>query len=212
MPSDLARSAARSRKQGAKIVKGLQDAFAAQPGGHQARLGAVVAKQPARYERDMQAGRVYQAEKRIMQILNNQHEHPLVEIAGSTIAVPLERKFADLSSIQIYCDATLNSMWPAYEQAIRSGVKVRARKGSDRAHYEQGGVIAIPVHDTGRWAMRGWVITHELAHHLVGAGHGHNEVWVRALLDVVGRQMGPEAELIAKVNFAECGVRQNVID
>lgn len=208
MPTPLERSVTKSRQSGAKITKGLQDAFSSHPGGHQARTGGAVAQQIQPYKRDYQTGRVYLAEKIVRRLLAQQYTQPLVIIGGSTITIPLQRVFGDLPSVQTYCTDALNRLWPDYPGAIRQGVKVRSRKGVNWAHYENHGTIALPVHDPDRWAMREFPVLHELAHHLVDGmpGGDHGTQWVRAFLQLLDQQMGPEAALLTRIMFGENGV------
>ncbi len=94
-----------------------------------------------------------------------------VDFFGSTLSMPVERRFADLPSVQRYVVAVLaldavRSAWPTAEP-----VRVRERAGASRAHYEPPGVIAIPLMGSveRRWAARETVVLHELAHHLCWA-------------------------------------------
>lgn len=134
---------------------------------------------------------VYSAEQIMRRVLDRQHAAPTLKLAGSTITVPLERRWADLDSLATYV------------RSIHPEVSVRRRRGLASAHYEYpGGVIAVPDGSglRGRWAMRQLVILHELAHHRAGGVRdGHGQVFQQHFIDLVTEQMGPEAGLILRV-------------
>lgn len=133
--------------------------------------------------RDLQRERVYQAEFRLREILDRQYDFPTIEIAGSTLVVPLEQKFADLLSMQCYVSA------------LAPGVRVRERKGQARAHYHDG-EIAIPT--IRRWAMREVVLLHEIAHHRT-RGDAHGPRFVGEFIELLSDLIGPEAGLLFRI-------------
>lgn len=138
-------------------------------------------------------------------------DYPVVEIAGSRLTLPAERRFGDLTAVQAYVDRVLALNW------VREGwpraavpVRIRERAGSTRAHYERAGAImAVPTHRSGSgWALRELVIVHELAHHLGGdveAAHGGQ--FVDRLLALVDGVIGPEAALVLRITMLDLGVR-----
>lgn len=142
---------------------------------------------------DAQTQNLYTAEQMLRRLMDRQFDAPLVTVAGSTVAVPLDRKFASLESIQRYVDG------------IVPGLRVRARKGADAAHYHWG-EIAVPMMREGRWAQREIVILHEIAHHL-SQGENHGPRFAGAFLDLVEQYIGFEAAFILRVNFDQAGVR-----
>src|SRR5438045_7489049 len=82
------------------------------------------------------------------------------QIAGSSVLLPEERHFGTLTSAQQYVDHVLSGQdLPA--------VRLRERRGQQRAHWEAPATIALPVplHGTP-WAMREAVLLHEVAHHV----------------------------------------------
>lgn len=160
---------------------------------------------------DRQRSRVYEAENLVHRLFDRSADHPAVEIAGSRLTLPPERRFGDIAAVQTYVDRVLALAW------VRRGwprstdpVRVRERAGAARAHYERAGaIIAVPTHRTGGgWALRELVILHELAHHL-GADdeEAHGGPFVDRLLELVAGVVGPEAALLMRITMLETGVR-----
>lgn len=158
--------------------------------------------------RDQHRSAVYAAEEQWSRQLAR---GGVVDFFGSPLTVPMERRFADVSSIQSYVDAILGligviTQWPA-----APAVRVRERAGTGRAHYADD-VIAIPLRGVGdqRWAARESVVLHELTHHLIAhsqpgvAAHGPefraDEV---RLVEIV---LGPEAALLLRAAFDGAGL------
>lgn len=120
-----------------------------------------------------------------------------IDFFGSTLTLPIERRFADLDSIRRYVESvmmfpTVNSRWPDVNPPI-----IRERKGQRSAHYVDG-VIAVPMIE--RWAARETVILHELAHHFVGttAKAAHDHTFQSAYVFLVDVVIGSEAALILR--------------
>lgn len=164
-----------------------------------------------RLVRDRQRAAVYAAENQVARIFDRAGEFPIVEVAGSRLTVPPERRFGEIAAVQRYVDAVLalswlRARWPA---AAGRPVIVRERHGESRAHYEvEPAVIAVPVpaHGTG-WALRELVVLHELAHHLGGPGDiGHGPTFVGRLVELVGGVIGVEAALLLRVALGDQGV------
>ena len=109
---------------------------------------------------------VYDAEERIQRWIDLGQ----ITVFGSLWDVPNDLKFADVASIQSYADRVLAL------SGHPTPVRVRERRGHTRAHYSpDGSEIAIPTHRyAGGWAMREFVVLHELAHHHAApvADHG----------------------------------------
>jgi putative metallohydrolase (TIGR04338 family) len=147
--------------------------------------------------RDSQRAKVYEAEHQLEAIMDRQHETSTIKIAGSTLTLPAEKKFADLASMQRYVDLALPGQ----------AVKVRARRGVKAAHYHAS-EIAIPMegNEKGyRWAMRELVLCHEIAHHLSYDQHGPE--FTTAFVDLLDRHMGPEVALVMTILLHENGAR-----
>ena len=87
-------------------------------------------------------------------------------------------------------------------------VTVRARRSATAAHYEKGGVIAVPDRLTADWAMRELVVLHELAHHLCDPdAPAHGPDFVATFCALASAVMGPEAGHVLRVVYAKEGVR-----
>lgn len=160
-----------------------------------------------------QSAKLYSAEDTLSAVLDRAVDAPTFDFYGSTLVIPNERKFGDLDSVQRYVDSVLalnwvKGTWTAAEQPV----KVRARKGIKRAHYEPlRHVIAIPDHSSSpgtiSWAMREVVVLHELSHHLAGPEsdpHGAN--FAGTMIKLLGEIMGNEAGLILTDAFAQNSV------
>lgn len=161
-------------------------------------------------DRDIQRARIYSAQHMVEKILDRAHLAPTIDFYGSTLVVPVERKFGDLESVQRYVDRVLALSWvrAAWPRA-QYPITVRRRKGDQRAHYEpMGWVMAVPDHGIGRFTMRESYILHEVAHHLTEsreASHGPEFAGIqqRLIADIIG----PEAGLLLADSYAKHGVK-----
>ncbi|WP_111765650.1 TIGR04338 family metallohydrolase [Nakamurella deserti] len=161
--------------------------------------------------RDGQRSLVYDAEHLVHRLLDRSADFPVVEVAGSRITLPVERRFASLDAVQHYLDRvralpTVRQRWP------RAAVPAtaRERQGGGMAHYERAdAVIAVPGATHGsQWALRELVVLHELAHHLADEVEpAHGGAFVARLVDLVDVVMGAEAAFLLRVTFLENGVR-----
>lgn len=161
--------------------------------------------------RDQQRAKVYAAEDLVHRMFDRSAAYPVVEIAGSRLTLPPERRFGDIGAVQAYVDRVLALNW------VRAGwvrsqlpVRVRERAGTARAHYERAGAcMAVPTYRSGcGWALREFVILHELAHHLADDGETpHGGPFVDRLLALVDGVVGPEAALVMRITMLDTGVR-----
>ncbi|HEY5113998.1 MAG TPA: TIGR04338 family metallohydrolase [Nakamurella sp.] len=161
--------------------------------------------------RDFQRSRVYDAEHLVHRIFDRSARYPVIEVAGSRVTLPVERRFGSIEAVQRYVDQVLvldwvGATWP------RAGVPVhvRERLGAAQAHYQRvGAVMAVPGHRAGSgWALRELVILHELTHHLADEIEiAHGGVFVERLLTLVDGIVGPEAALLLRVTLLDVGVR-----
>ncbi|WP_416564115.1 TIGR04338 family metallohydrolase [Nocardia testacea] len=170
--------------------------------------------------RDTQRGRVYDAEQLVRSIFDRAAEfgQRTVEVHGSQVTLPVERKFASVDSVQQYCDRVLALGWVAATWE-RAGVpiRVRTRAGNVAAHYESGtAVLAVPLRAEssarGRtaWALRELVVLHELAHHLESrpeAVAAHGPEFCTRYVELADGVIGPEAGLLLRLTFHDAGVR-----
>lgn len=155
--------------------------------------------------RDTNKSHAYNAEQLWRKLVDRATEENVstLEIAGSTIPVPIERKFGDLEAVQRYVDLVLERV--AKEYGVGNKVTVRARKGDKYAHYSLG-EIAIPLHESWdrSWAMREIVVLHEIAHHLT-PHHNHDTTFMAAMCDIVTRFIGQEAGFMLRVLAHQSG-------
>lgn len=129
-----------------------------------------------------------------------------VDFFGSPLDIPVERRFADVPSVQRYVDSVLGligviTRWPGVP-----AVRVRERAGTGRAHYSEG-VIALPLRGQvgERWAARESVVLHELTHHLVAHAHpgvaAHGPEFCGDEVLLVELVLGPAAALLLRAAF-----------
>lgn len=161
--------------------------------------------------RDAQRSRVYDAEHLVHRLFDRSSEYPMIEVAGSRITLPVERRFASIDSVQSYVVRVLALGW-VRATWLRAAVPVvvRGRAGDARAHYDRAGaVMAVPTHrGNSAWAMRELVVLHELSHHLAdGPEVAHGPEFVDRMLTVIDGIIGPEAALLLRVTLLDNGVR-----
>lgn len=161
--------------------------------------------------RDTRRNAVYEAESIVRKMLDRADERGLrtVEVAGSHVTLPVERRFASIESVQDYVAAVLALDWvrSRWERAAVP-VHVRARAGNAAAHYERDcATIALPEHRSNTaWAFREMVVLHELAHHLDprepdDATEGaHGPAFVDRFLALIGGIVGPEAAFVLQAS------------
>jgi putative metallohydrolase (TIGR04338 family) len=143
---------------------------------------------------------LYRAEHMVWDLLDSQYDCPTTTIYGSTITVPLERRWADLQSLQ------------AYVSRLSPTTRVRTRQGADQAHYDPtNDTIAVCTRrteaDRTPWSLRQLVVLHEVAHALTRYDpDAHGPAFVSAFLSLVLQEMGPEAHFLLAAMFYENGV------
>ncbi|MBB5913958.1 putative metallohydrolase (TIGR04338 family) [Nocardia transvalensis] len=165
--------------------------------------------------RDSQRAKVYDAEGLVRRMFERADEHGVrtVQLHGSQITLPIERRFASVASVQSYADRVLALNWVrAQWDRAATPLTVRARTGTTAAHYEsERAVLAVPLHTRGTaWALRELVILHELAHHLEPAGTDpapHGPEFCSRYVELVDGVIGPEAALLLRTTMLGCGVR-----
>lgn len=147
---------------------------------------------------------VYAAEQLWKNLVDRALAHGLstLVIGGSTVAIPVERKFERIEDVQQYVDRVLAEV--AAEYGVSDKVTVRARKGDRWARYEGfTQTIAIPPHRSWErsWAMREIVVLHEIAHHLTRQKEvrEHGPQFLAARDELVRRFMGEEAAYMIRV-------------
>lgn len=160
---------------------------------------------------DLQRSRVYEAEALVRRIFDRSVDFPIVDVAGSRLTLPPERKFASLDSVQTFVDAVLGLAWlrSRWSRAA-TAVTVLARAGQGRAHYERArAVIAVPLHRGGQaWALRELVVLHEIAHHLAPDEEvAHGPDFTGRMVELVGGIVGEEAAFLLRVSLLDAGAR-----
>lgn len=165
--------------------------------------------------RDSQRSKVYEAESMVRVIFDRADERNLrtVDLHGSTLTLPIERKFASLESVQSYVDAVLNLNWVRESwPAAGTVVHVRERSGTGASHYERDTrTIAVPLHRRNEaWALRELVVLHELAHHFEPEGSdlpAHGGHFVDRFVTLVSEIIGHEAGFVLRASMLDTGVR-----
>jgi len=168
--------------------------------------------------RDSQRSKVYDAEQLVRKVFEHADEfgHRTIEVHGSSLTLPVERKFASVESVQEYCDRVLCLNWVVanWERAA-TPIRVRARAGTNAAHYESAdAVLAIPLRATGTaggsWALRELVVLHELGHHLEpgpDSAPAHGPQFCGRYIELVAGVVGAEAGLLLRSTLHACGAR-----
>ena len=159
---------------------------------------------------DRQRSKVYEAEALVRRIFDRSADFPVIDVAGSHLTLPPERKFASLASVQAYLEAVLDLQWVrARWPRAADPVFVRARAGQSRAHYERfPATIAVPLHEGGTaWALRELVVLHEMAHHLAPEADEvpHGPEFTGRLVDLLSGIVGEEAAFLLRVTLLDLG-------
>ncbi|MCH9668470.1 MAG: TIGR04338 family metallohydrolase [Actinomycetia bacterium] len=161
----------------------------------------------------MSASAVYGAEDQWSAVLDRGGP---VDFHGSLLNVPMQKRFADIPSVQRYVDEVLalESIREKYPNA--GSVCVRERRGQTKAHYEPAtATLALPVDN--RVFGRESTVLHELAHHLsVSEGlpalhtgtRWHGAEFRAAMLFLVSVVLGEEAALLLRAGYHASGVRR----
>lgn len=168
--------------------------------------------------RDTQRAKVYDAEQLVRGVFDRADEHGnrTVELYGSQVTLPIERRFASVESVQTYVGKVLALNWVrAQWERAAVPVRVRSRAGAAAAHYETAdAVLAVPSATGGAWALRELVVLHELTHHLEPlhppdevAPAPHGPEFCSRYLELVDGVIGPEAALLLRTTMLGCGVR-----
>jgi len=160
--------------------------------------------------RDFQRAKVYDAEHLVHRIFDRSAEYPVIEVAGSHLTLPVERRFGTIDAVQRYVEGVLALGWirSTWDRAALP-VHVRERAGAAQAHYQRvGSVMAVPGYRAGSgWALRELVILHELSHHLApDIEVAHGGVFVDRMITLIDGVIGPETALLLRVTMADVGV------
>ena len=147
----------------------------------------------------------------MQRIFDRSADFPVVDVVGSRLTLPVERRFASIDAVQRYVDSVLALPWVRGRWGRAAApVFVRERSGGGQAHYQRvGSIMAVPGYRAGSgWALRELVILHELAHHLADDVEiAHGGPFVDRLLTLVDGIVGPEAALLLRVTMLDTGVK-----
>lgn len=155
---------------------------------------------------------LYKAEFAVREVLDQvaASEDPFtITVAGSSLVIPLERKFGRVEDVQTYVDLCCHVL------GHRAVPRVRKSHGNSK-HAHGGGwlnEIDLPTaetHAAGKgkhtnWALREIVVLHELAHCITRAG-GHGPEFAGTFLKLIKEFMGTETWLLAVSTFDAAGV------
>lgn len=135
-----------------------------------------------------------------------------VDFFGSHFTLPRQQVLPDLGALQETVDRWLASASRLAWYPQCSPVRVRARQGQTRAHYEATGVIAIPLSQP--WACRESVLAHELAHHLAWDAQesAHDAHFRLAMVRVAEIAFGPGAALMLRAGYDGAGLAVAHVD
>lgn len=133
---------------------------------------------------------------------------------GSHMNVPMQKRFADIPSVQKYVDKVL-ALEAIREKYPNAGpVRVRERRGQGKAHYEPStATVAIPMEN--RAFGRESTVLHELAHHLsVSEGlpamrsgtSWHGVEFRNAMIFLVSIVLGEPAALLLRAGYHSAGL------
>ncbi len=150
---------------------------------------------------DAEKAATYAAEDRLLRWARA--EGPVRVFASTWDVEPLGR-FNTLADVQAYVERALAraAEHGTYGRAM-APVTVRARRGGRKAHYEAGGVMAVPVvGGTAGWAMNELVVLHELGHHLV-PGQGHDDRFRGAVVDLLAWTGHPVLASLLRIAYQE---------
>ena len=130
----------------------------------------------------------------------------VVNFFGSTFTLPEQKIFGDLVAMQKTVDFWLQSPLIQTTFPALGPVVVRGRKGERKAHYEPGGVIAIPLEQT--WACKEAVLAHEFAHHCAWneTSPAHGVAFRNALISIAECAFGVESALLLRATYDGVGL------
>lgn len=130
---------------------------------------------------DSDRGNVYAAEDQLTAWLQKTSEAGTLTLDGQDYAPEVEPLFTDIEAVQRYVNqvlAHLRDNGCDHEGREQIDIQVRRRRGAKKAtyHYDTNEMRVPPAEIGGKWALRGLVILHEIAHHL-NPNSGHGPEW-----------------------------------
>jgi putative metallohydrolase (TIGR04338 family) len=158
--------------------------------------------------RDSQKSALYASETLLSGLFDRclKYDNPTVEVEGVTLDLPPEGKFADIASLQTYCDKVCKLMKV-------EAVHVEAHRNQHgNAFYQSAGRRIVIPDGQNRWALRELVVLHELAHHVTWVQNldaaAHGPEFVANYITMLERVMAPQAGLAARLVYAANGVKE----
>jgi putative metallohydrolase (TIGR04338 family) len=161
--------------------------------------------------RDGQRAKVYRAEEAWAARLDAARQGArFARVGGSSVLLPGERRFGDLTGATAYANALLAQPSVVHAVGRLPSPALRPRRGGKAAHWESPGVIAVHVPEHGEpWALRESVLLHELGHHvghLTGRTANHASPFPALVLLLVEAALGEQAAFALRVDYGEQGV------
>ena len=146
--------------------------------------------QPSNPLRDFQRSKVYDAEHLVHRIFDRSADYPIIELAGSHVTLPVERKFGTIDAVQRYVDQVLSLRWVRQRWSGRSpGTSGTSGPGARRTTYgrcdHRGAWATARVRP---WALRELVMLHEVSHHLADTSDRRPRPRVRGPIPRPGRR------------------------
>ncbi|MQA12425.1 MAG: TIGR04338 family metallohydrolase [Pseudonocardiaceae bacterium] len=143
-----------------------------------------------------------------------------VNLFGSQLQLPEERRFGNLEGVQRYIDGVRELNWVRQEWPERAAVRLRVvprqmkpGRGERLPVLYADGRISMPGDDLrdSEVYRRELVVLHELAHHFayhIEANH-HGPEFLGVYARLVEEIIGPEMRLLMQMNWYEAGLRQS---
>ena len=145
-----------------------------------------------------ETGRVYAAENTLLFMLDH---GGTAQFLGSSLTLPVERRFGDVDSVRRYLAEVRKRSWGHSDVPPP---RVRVRKGHSKAHWADG-TIALPDGTRERgWAMREVVVLHEYSHHVAWHKHaagGHGTAFQEVYVDLLEHAVSPEAAFVVRAGL-----------
>lgn len=154
-------------------------------------------------EPDYGRSAVYSAENQVSRVVNRGGS---VDFFGSTLHVPMQRKFGDIEGVVEYLRALRECSWGHGQTPTPNILPSRSLRKATWVHPN---TIRLPT--TSDWALTEMVVLHEYAHHVTFYEHdatGHGIEFRNCLVDLVSDAIAPEAGLLLTAALDQAGVGQ----
>lgn len=139
------------------------------------------------------SAKIYGPEWRVCNVLDTP-EIPF-EMFGTTVTVPVERKFGHLDTVKAYVNhVCMNENHTVPNVVINKRLKVHATYNW--------GTISMPLPEKGRWAWREAVVLHEIAHHFAPT-NDHGKDFQKIFAKLLDKYIGPEIGWVYQILATE---------